>query len=111
MLALRQGERLGNGPDHLEDRAMRLGEDLDDPVQVAGCFTPGDGANLVDDFHEGLLSPRQLRQASLVVLVDLLEAVEERIDTGVTMITPENLSDPASQELVDPPVEQYLSGE
>ena len=39
------------------------------------------------------------------------EAVEGRIDTGVTMITPDNLSEPASQELVDPPVEQYLSGE
>lgn len=36
------------------------------------------------------------------------EEVESRIDTGVTMITPENLDEPGSQELVDPPVEEYL---
>src|SRR5690554_3955186 len=31
------------------------------------------------------------------------DEVETRIDTGVTMITPENLDEPESQELVDPP--------
>ena len=36
------------------------------------------------------------------------EAVEPRIDTGVTVITPENLDEPESQELVDPPIEEYL---
>ena len=34
--------------------------------------------------------------------------VEKRIDTGVTMITPENLDAPATQALLHPPLDQYL---
>jgi hypothetical protein len=34
--------------------------------------------------------------------------VEKRIDTGVAMITPENLDAPESQTLLHPPLEQYL---
>src|SRR5437660_805262 len=34
--------------------------------------------------------------------------VERRIDTGVTMITPENLDAPATQALLHPPLDQYL---
>jgi ribose transport system substrate-binding protein len=34
--------------------------------------------------------------------------VEPRIDTGVTMITPQNLDDPKSQELLHPPLDEYL---
>lgn len=37
------------------------------------------------------------------------EPVENRIDTGVSMITPENLSEPESQELVRPPAARYLA--
>ena len=36
------------------------------------------------------------------------ETVEKRIDTGVNMITPENLDLPETRDIVDPPVEQYL---
>jgi len=36
------------------------------------------------------------------------KSVEKRIDTGVTMITPENLDAPDSQTLLHPPLEQYL---
>jgi len=35
-------------------------------------------------------------------------SVEKRIDTGVAMITPENLDTPESQTLLHPPLEQYL---
>jgi len=35
-------------------------------------------------------------------------SVEARIDTGVAMITPENLDAPESQTLLHPPLEQYL---
>ena len=34
--------------------------------------------------------------------------VEKRIDTGVVMITPENLNDEESQRLLNPPIEEYL---
>jgi ribose transport system substrate-binding protein len=36
------------------------------------------------------------------------KSVEKRIDTGVAMITPENLDAPESQTLLHPPLEQYL---
>jgi ribose transport system substrate-binding protein len=34
--------------------------------------------------------------------------VEKRIDTGVVMITPENLNDEESQRLLNPPIDEYL---
>ena len=36
------------------------------------------------------------------------KGVEKRIDTGVTMVTPENLNAPEMQTLLHPPLEQYL---
>jgi ribose transport system substrate-binding protein len=36
------------------------------------------------------------------------ERVEKRIDTGVMMVTPENVDAPESRDLIDPPVERYL---
>ena len=36
------------------------------------------------------------------------EEVERRIDTGVVMVTPDNMSEPAVQELLNPPFEKYL---
>lgn len=36
------------------------------------------------------------------------DTVERRIDTGVTLITPANLDAPASKELLNPPLAQYL---
>ena len=36
------------------------------------------------------------------------KSVEKRIDTGVAMITPENLDAPESQTLLHPPLDQYL---
>jgi ribose transport system substrate-binding protein len=39
------------------------------------------------------------------------QPVEKRIDTGVSLVTPENMDQPASKELTNPPVEKYLSGQ
>jgi ribose transport system substrate-binding protein len=38
------------------------------------------------------------------------QPIEKRIDTGVTMVTPENLDQPAMQTLVNPPTAKYLTG-
>ena len=37
------------------------------------------------------------------------EPVESRIDTGVLVITPENLDDPKIQQLIRPPLDTYLN--
>jgi len=37
--------------------------------------------------------------------------VEKRIDTGVTLVTPETLDLPATKELTNPPIERYLQGQ
>ena len=34
--------------------------------------------------------------------------VEKRIDTGVVVVTKENMADPANAELLRPPLEKYL---
>ncbi|HKH92999.1 MAG TPA: substrate-binding domain-containing protein [Gemmatimonadaceae bacterium] len=39
------------------------------------------------------------------------QPVEKRIDTGVTLVTPENMDEPAIVELTNPPVGKYLSGQ
>ena len=38
------------------------------------------------------------------------QPVEKRIDTGVSLVTPENMDEPASKELTNPPVQKYLGG-
>lgn len=37
------------------------------------------------------------------------ETVEKRVDTGATIITKENMTDPRSAELLHPPLDEYLS--
>ena len=37
------------------------------------------------------------------------QPVEKLIDTGVSLVTPENMDTPASKELTNPPVDKYLS--
>ena len=36
------------------------------------------------------------------------EKVERRIDTGVTLVTPENMDKPDIKELLYPPIDKYL---
>jgi ribose transport system substrate-binding protein len=38
------------------------------------------------------------------------QKVERRIDTGVTLVTPENLDAPETKAVVNPPVGRYLTG-
>jgi ribose transport system substrate-binding protein len=61
----------------------------------------------------GLVVQNPLNMGYLGVLrmVDHLQGkpVEPRIDTGVWMITKENLKEPATAELLHPPVERYLN--
>jgi len=39
------------------------------------------------------------------------EPTEKRVDTGVMLVTPENLETPEVRELVNPPLAQYLGGQ
>jgi ribose transport system substrate-binding protein len=39
------------------------------------------------------------------------QPVEKRIDTGVSLVTPDNMDEPASKELLNPPVAKYLGGQ
>ncbi|MEP7001603.1 MAG: substrate-binding domain-containing protein, partial [bacterium] len=38
------------------------------------------------------------------------QPVEKKIDTGVTMVTPDNLDLPATKDIVAPPIDKYLTG-
>src|SRR5262245_21164277 len=55
-------------------------------------------------------NPFNMSYLGVKTMVEYLQGkpVQLRVDTGVTMITPENLDDPASQALLHPPVDQYL---
>lgn len=61
---------------------------------------------------EGLVvqNPFKMGELGVKTLVDSINGkkVEKRIDTGVTMITPENMDTPENKELLNPPVDQYL---
>lgn len=55
-------------------------------------------------------NPMQMGYLGVMKMVEHLQGkpVERRIDTGVWMITKENLADPKTAELLHPPVDQYL---
>ncbi len=55
-------------------------------------------------------NPFRMGEWGVKTLVDHLlgRHVPKRIDTGVELITPENMDSPASQQLVRPPLDQYL---
>jgi ribose transport system substrate-binding protein len=38
------------------------------------------------------------------------QPIEKKVDTGVMMVTPENLAEPATQDVVNPPIAKYLTG-
>ncbi len=73
---------------------------------------------LVDAMHakqlDGIAVQNPMRMGYLGVktLVSHLhhENVERRIDTGVTLVTPENLDLPAMKAILDPPIARYLTG-
>ncbi len=55
-------------------------------------------------------NPFQMGYLGVRTMVDHLSGkpVEKRVDTGVTMVTAENLDDPKLQTLLHPPVDEYL---
>lgn len=57
-----------------------------------------------------LQNPFYMGYLGVKTMVDHLQGkpAEKRIDTGVTMITPQNLDDPKSRELLHPPIDEYL---
>lgn len=82
-------------------------------VKMIGFDT---GAQSVIDLKNGdvqglvVQDPMRMGYLGLLTLVSHLQGdkVEKRIDTGVHMITPENMNEPAMQELLHPPLEKYL---
>lgn len=57
-----------------------------------------------------LQDPFKMGHDSVKALVDSIQGkpVEKRIDTGVTMATPENMDQPDIKNLLSPPLDQYL---
>jgi len=55
-------------------------------------------------------NPFRMGYLAIKTMVDHLQGkpVERRVDTGVAMITPDNLDSPESKELLNPPVNEYL---
>jgi ribose transport system substrate-binding protein len=82
-------------------------------VQVVGFDT---GRQSIEDLRLGDLqglvvqNPVRMGYEGVRKVVAHLrgEKVDKRIDTGVTLAVPEDLDDPALQELLDPPIDRYL---
>jgi ribose transport system substrate-binding protein len=55
-------------------------------------------------------NPFRMGELGVKTLVDHLQGrpIEKRVDTGVTLITPANLDSADSQQLLHPPLDQYL---
>jgi ribose transport system substrate-binding protein len=70
----------------------------------------------LDAMHTGQLNafvvqnPFKMGYLGVKTMVDYLQhkPVEKRIDTGVTLITPENLHAPETADLLHPPLDRYL---
>jgi ribose transport system substrate-binding protein len=69
---------------------------------------------LEDGHLQGLVLQNPFRMGELAVrtIVEHLRnpdaEIQKRIDTGVRMATPENMNEPEIQELLRPPIDQYL---
>jgi ribose transport system substrate-binding protein len=57
-------------------------------------------------------NPFKMGYLGVKTMVDHLsgKSVQKLVDTGVTIVTPENLDSPAVQELLSPPIAEYLQG-
>ena len=77
---------------------------FDTSVQSLRDLEAGDVQGLV------VQNPIKMGYLGVKTLVSHLSgtAVEKRIDTGVAMVTKENKSEAAIQELLNPPLEKYL---
>ena len=57
-----------------------------------------------------LQNPFKMGALGVRTMVDHLrgKAVEKRVDTGVVLVTPKNLDDASSRDLLKPPIDEYL---
>ncbi len=75
------------------------------------------GSQSVQDLKNGdvqglvVQNPVRMSYLGVMTLMQHLrgEAVEKRIDTGVTVVTPENMEQPEIKELIYPPLDKYLN--
>lgn len=62
---------------------------------------------------QGLVVQNPVRMGYLGVLTVIKhlrgESVEKRVDTGVELVTPENMEEPAIKDLLNPPLDRYLN--
>jgi ribose transport system substrate-binding protein len=58
-------------------------------------------------------NPMQMGYLGVMTIVQHLKGqkVDKRIDTGVTLVTPETMEQPEIKDLLQPPVNKYLKGE
>jgi ribose transport system substrate-binding protein len=56
--------------------------------------------------------PFRMGELGVKTIVDHIQGkpVEQRVDTGATMVTPENMDTPDAQRVLRPPLEKYLGG-
>jgi ribose transport system substrate-binding protein len=83
-------------------KLMFVGFDASDPFIEAMKNKQLHGIVVQNPFNMGYLGVR--------TMVEALQGknVEKRIDTGVTMVTLDNLNRPEIQTLLHPPLDQYL---
>ena len=77
---------------------------FDSGEQLVGALKDGDLQGLVSQ------NPFQMGYLGVKTLVDHIDGkpVDPMVDTGVTLVTPENIDDPAIRDLLNPPLDQYL---
>jgi ribose transport system substrate-binding protein len=58
-------------------------------------------------------NPMRMGYLGVKMMVDHLRGrpVDRTVDTGVMLVTPENIDTPEAMELLNPPIDRYLSGE
>jgi ribose transport system substrate-binding protein len=77
------------------------------------------GSQLIDGLKVGdvqglaVQNPVKMGYLSVMAIVDHIEkkSVEKKVDTGVVMVTKENMDTPEIKELLAPPIEKYLGRE
>jgi len=75
------------------------------------------GSQSVQDMKNGdvqalvVQNPLLMGYLGVITAVKHLEGqkVERRIDTGVVLVTPENMNQPEIKDLINPPIAQYLN--
>ena len=77
---------------------------FDTSVQSLRDLKSGDVQGLV------VQNPVKMGYLGVMTLTEHLggKTVEKRIDTGVVLVTSENMAEPDVQELLNPPLEKYL---